>query len=100
MLLELWHNVYRETVIIMDFNEVMKQLRDIVPSDNFQEQPKTARNDLINLEKKYSVNTSDFTEKKVDISHIPLNVRDDWLETLDTYFFYDGLVEDINHLNC
>lgn len=44
----------------MNIEAMLKKLRDCLPNEQFKIQPDTARQELLNLEKTYNMNTKDF----------------------------------------
>lgn len=73
--------------------EILEQLREMLPNENFHMQPYSAEEQLLKLEKKYKISTFDFINKKKDISHIPLSDQDDWINILEVFILFGGCVK-------
>ncbi|WP_341960044.1 hypothetical protein NM897_09695 [Planococcus maritimus] len=82
----------------MNIAETLQRLEALVPSENFRKQPDTARKELLDFETEYAINTSDFLGNIGNISRIPADIQEIWLETLDTFLLFDGSIEELNHL--
>jgi hypothetical protein len=83
----------------VNIENMLKQLKEILPPQNFKNQPTAARDELLEFEKTYNINTSQFIEDKEKITSIPEEVREEWITTLDTFINFNGSIEDINHLS-
>ena len=75
---------------------MLEKLREIVPAENFKIEPESSEKELIELEKTYQVNTSDFLEKKCLIDHIPMEVQESWINKVDTFFLFNGSIGNLN----
>lgn len=84
----------------MNIENMLDQLKKILPAENFKIQPAAAREELLQLEREYKINTSDFIEDKTLTTTIPEEVREKWINTLDTFINFNGSIEDLNHLSC
>lgn len=82
----------------MNIEEMITQLKTILPAENFKNQPGDARTELIQFEKTYRINTSNFIQNEVCLEYIPEDIRDKWIKTLDTFINFGGTLKDINHL--
>lgn len=82
----------------MNIENMLNQLKDILPSENFKVQPDAAHQELLLLESEYNINTSEFLKNPVCVEQIPREIRDKWINTLETFLNFDGSMEDINHL--
>lgn len=82
----------------MDINNILNQLKEILPAENFKAQPETAREELLQLEKKYQMNTSDFLVRKISMEIVPEEVQEQWINTLETFIQFGGSLKDLNHL--
>lgn len=82
----------------MNIENMLNQLKDILPAKNFKNQPSAAREELIQLEKKYNINTSKFLQDSKASAHIPEGTREKWINTLDIFIKFNGSMKDLNHL--
>lgn len=82
----------------MNIDNMLKQLRDLLPAENFKVQPDAARCEIIQLEKKYNINTYDFLKTPLELTNITDEDRDVWINTLDTFINFGGKTSEINHL--
>ena len=77
--------------------EMIEQLKEIVPPENFHVQPKTAKDTLLALEFAYQINTqdvlnyTDFVQQKLSEELI-----EKWLNTYQTFKFFGGNSQDLN----
>lgn len=77
--------------------EMIEKLKEIVPPENFQLQPKSAKDALLALEFAYQINTndvlnnSDFVKQK-----LTEEVIDKWLDTYQTFILFKGNPNDLN----
>ncbi|MEH7356802.1 hypothetical protein V7150_25165 [Neobacillus drentensis] len=78
---------------------MLNQLKEILPAENFKIQPAAAREELLQLEREYKINTSNFIKDKTLATTIPEEVREKWINTLDTFINFNGSMEDLNHLS-
>ncbi|MBE1556534.1 hypothetical protein [Sporosarcina limicola] len=83
----------------MNIENMLDQLKDVLPAENFKIQPAAAREELLQLEDEYKINTSSFIENKSLSTNMPENVHDKWINTLDTFINFNGSMEDLNHLS-
>lgn len=82
----------------MNIENILRQLKEILPAENFKVQPDTARNELIQLEKKYNINTNEFLNMPIEDTEITEEVREEWINKLDTFINFGGSIEELNHL--
>lgn len=82
----------------MNIEDILKQLKEILPAENFKVQPDTARGELIQLEKKYNINTSYFLETPLEDTNVSEEDCDKWINTFDTYINFGGVITEINHI--
>lgn len=75
----------------MNIEAMLKKLRDCLPNEQFKIQPDTARQELLNLEKTYNMNTKDFFENPRFAKLIPV-------KTCDTFITFGGSMDELNHL--
>ena len=80
----------------MDISLILDELKEMLPEGNFQVQPKASKNKLMKMENEYGMTTREFIEMKKDISHISEDERYCWLNTLETYCNFGGIIEGIN----
>ena len=80
----------------MDILQIVGELKKILPEENFHVEHETSKNKLIEMENKYGMTTFEFTNMTKDISHISEDERYSWLDTLETYCHFGGIVEGIN----
>lgn len=83
----------------MNIQNMLNQLKDILPAENFKIQPAAARDELLQLEREYNINTSDFIKNNICTQTIPEDVAEKWINTLDTFINFDGAIEELNHLS-
>lgn len=91
-------NLLKEGGIYMDIEMMLNQLKELLPAESFKIQPAAAQEELIQLEKEYNINTSNFIKEQACVERIPEEVREKWINTLDTFINFDGLIKDINQL--
>lgn len=82
----------------MNIEDMLNQLRKILPAENFKVQPAAAREELLQLEREHNINTSNFIEDKTLAITIPEEVREKWINTLDTFISFNGSMEDLNKI--
>lgn len=82
----------------MNIENMLGQLKDILPAENFKIQPTAALAELLELEKKYQVNTSKVIGDKNLASTLTEEVLERWINTLDTFITFNGSMDDLNHL--
>lgn len=82
----------------MNIENMLEQLKNILPEDNFKIQPATAQKELLQLEREYKINTSDFIKGSTLVT-IPDEVCEKWINTLDIFINFDGSIEDLNQLS-
>lgn len=82
----------------MNIEAMLKKLRDCLPNEQFKIQPDTARQELLNLEKTYNMNTKDFFENPRFAKLIPVKTCDKWINTFDTFITFGGSMDELNHL--
>ncbi|WDF50931.1 hypothetical protein PQ460_00310 [Paenibacillus sp. KACC 21273] len=82
----------------MNIDEMLNQLREILPVENFKTQPDSAHQELIDLEKTYRLNTLDFLNGKSNSMNFSEEIREKWINTLDIYIEFNGNINDLNHL--
>lgn len=80
----------------MTIENTLRQLKDIIPIENFKAQPAVALDELLKLERDYKLNTSTFINDIKSTTTIPDEVREKWINTLDTFINFDGSMEDLN----
>lgn len=80
----------------MDISHIVTELKKIIPKENFHIEPETSKKKLIELERKNEMTTYEFVNLKKDISNITEEERWIWLDTLETYCFFGGIVEGVN----
>lgn len=80
----------------MSISQIDNELKKILPKSNFHVQPETSKRKLSEFEIKYDMSTFEFVNLKKDISGIIEVERLDWLNTLETYCNFGGVVEGIN----
>ncbi|HHY20881.1 MAG TPA: hypothetical protein GX525_03150, partial [Bacilli bacterium] len=78
---------------------MLNQLKDILPAENFKIQPAAAQDELLQLEREYNINTSDFIKNNICTQTIPEDVAEKWINTLDSFINFDGAIEELNHLS-
>jgi hypothetical protein len=83
----------------MNIENMLKQLKEILPAENFKIQPAAAREELLQLERDYNINTSIFIQDTSLSMSVPEEVREKWIDILDTFINFNGSIEDINHLS-
>ena len=76
-------------------DEILKELKKIVPKENFFKEPETSFNKLKAFELLYNISTFDFINKNKDISQIPIEAQDKWLNTIETHLVFGGNIEGI-----
>lgn len=84
-----------------DVKYVLEELRKIIPNaeENFKVQPYTALCNLWVLEEIHHLNTKDFTDDFEFYKHfIDEEICDNWIRQYDTFIFYGGSKDDINHI--
>lgn len=74
--------------------EIIRQLQGILPAENFLLQPSSAEEHLMKMEKEYGISTADFIRKKVDISHIPSTIQEEWINVLEIYILFTKTSEE------
>lgn len=82
----------------MNVETILKQLKEFLPEENFKVQPDTARQEILNLEKMYNVNTKDFFENPEFAKLIPEEICEKWINTFDTFITFGGSIDELNHL--
>lgn len=80
----------------MDISQIVTELKKVIPKENFHIEPETSKSKLSEFEKRYNMTTFEFVNLKKDISNINEDERWVWLDTLETYCFFGGIVEGIN----
>lgn len=83
----------------MNIEDMLDQLKKILPAENFKVQPAAAREELLQLERAYNINTSNFIEDKTLPTTIPEEVREKWINTLDTFISFNGSMDDLNKIS-
>ena len=83
----------------MNIENMLEQLKDILPAENFKIQPAAALKELLHLEKEYNINTSKFIKDKTIATTIPEEVCEKWINTLETFISFNGSMDDLNHLS-
>lgn len=73
--------------------KMLDELREILPEGNFKKQPDSALEEILKLEKKYSVNTQDVLN---DESLVRREIADRWIQLLETYLLFKGEMSKIN----
>ena len=78
------------------YSEFIKDVSDIFDGDiSYKEEPKTSFSNLISLENKYNLNT---TEVLNDNTSLPIEVVRYWESEYDTFIYMEGDDSLINHL--
>lgn len=80
----------------MGISQIIEELKEMLPESNFHVQPVTSKKKLIDLERNYDMTTYEFVNMKKDISIISEDKRLEWLDTLETYCNFGGVIEGIN----
>lgn len=80
----------------MGISQIIEELKEILPESNFHVQPATSKKKLIDLERNYGMTTYEFVNMKKDISIISEGNRLEWLDTLETYCNFGGVIEGVN----
>lgn len=80
----------------MDISQIVTELKKVIPKENFHIEPKTSYSKLSEFERIYNITTYEFVNLKKDISNINEEERWAWLDALETYCFFGGIVEGIN----
>lgn len=80
----------------MDISQIITELKKVIPIENFHIEPETSKKKLSEFERKYNMTTYEFVNLKKDITNINEDERLSWLDTLETYCFFGGIVEGIN----
>ncbi|MGE7840702.1 hypothetical protein ACQKNX_07915 [Lysinibacillus sp. NPDC093712] len=80
----------------MDILQIVTELKKVIPKENFYIEPETSKSKLSEFERKYNMTTYEFVNLKKDISKIDEDERWEWLDALETYCFFGGIVEGIN----
>lgn len=80
----------------MSILQIVDELKKIIPESNFYKQPEASQHKLSEFERKYSMSTFEFVNLKKDISSITELERLDWLDTMETYCNFGGIIEGIN----
>lgn len=78
----------------MSILQIVDELKKILPESNFHVQPETSKRKLSEFEIKYDMST--FVNLKKDISNITEIERLDWVNSMETYCNFGGVVEGIN----
>jgi hypothetical protein len=78
-------------------DKLLNELKKIVPKENFFIEPETSHNELKDFESRYKISTFDFINKNKDISHIPIEVRERWINTTETYLVFGGIIEGFSY---
>jgi len=81
----------------VSIQQIIRELKEILPESNFHVQPETSKNKLIELERKYDMTTYEFVNMKKDISNVSEDERYHWLNTLETYCNFGGIIEGVNN---
>lgn len=68
-------------------NNINSLLRDLGYNVHYVQEPENSTNILINLEKKYKLNTKDILEYNNDLSK---DVQKEWLRSYDNFQFFFG----------
>jgi hypothetical protein len=74
-------------------DKLLNELKKIVPKENFFKEPETSFNELKEFELRYNISTFDFINKNIDISHIPIEVQERWINTLETHLVFGGIID-------
>lgn len=82
----------------MNIKSMLRELKEVIPAENFKIQPAAAREEILRLEKKYNVNTSDFIKNGVLIADTREDISEKWLNELETFITFNGNMGDLNHL--
>lgn len=82
----------------MNIENMLNQLKEILPAENFKIQPAAAREELLQFEREYKINTSNFINDINLATTITEEDREKWINTLDTFINFNGSMEDLNHL--
>jgi len=80
----------------MDIQQIVYELKKVIPKENFHIEPEASKNKLIEFERKYDMTTFEFVNLKKDVSNINEEERWDWLDALETYCLFGGIVEGVN----
>lgn len=80
----------------MDISQMVTELKKVIPKVNFHIEPETSKRKLSKFERKYNMTTYEFVNLKKDITNINEDERWGWLDTLETYCFFGGIVEGVN----
>lgn len=83
----------------MNIENMLNQLKNILPAENFKVQPAAAFEELLELEKEYNINTSTFIASNDLASTLPEEVCERWINTLDTFINFNGSMDNLNHLS-
>lgn len=75
--------------------DTLKELRKIIPSENFKQQPNDSKLDLLYLEGKHKINTRDFLAKEYSLN-ISEEDKDKWLNSYSTFKLFDGQDDNLN----
>lgn len=81
-----------------DMQDILTELRKIVPAENFRKQPDFSVDVLLQLEKKYNLNTQDFLEKRYSI-HIEEEDVFDWLNEFENLVLFGGDATMVNSIS-
>ncbi|WGT37922.1 hypothetical protein QH639_19160 [Lysinibacillus sp. 1 U-2021] len=81
----------------MDISQIIDELKKILPESNFYKQPETSKHKLSEYERKYEMSTFEFVNLKKDISNISEIERLDWLDSMETYCNFGGIIEGVNN---
>lgn len=81
------------------FEEMLSQFEELVPNVQINEQPKTAREQLLSFERNFQINTTDiFQTTVVENTNITEIVLKEWKTLFNTFVIHKGDIEEINHI--
>lgn len=81
----------------MGISNILKDLQSILPPESFFKEPESSLKELLYFEKKYSLNTTAFIQKKCGF--IELEDSHKWLNAYENYLFFKGDVKKINTIS-
>lgn len=83
--------------IISNIDNILNELKKIIPKENFKKEPESSADELKQYEENYNLSTIDFINKNKDVSHIPTEIQDNWINTLENYLIFGGKIEGIDY---
>ena len=82
----------------MTMNEILMELKKVVPAENFRKEPEYVTSALLELEAKHQLNTVDFLTG-MRIGELDEDTRWRWVNEYETFKLFNGDETRINSIN-